>query len=83
MRNHRLQVLVSEVLYHRLREAAGRSHVAVAAWVREAIEERLDREGFVSPEEALAALRKLEGPTADIDDMIAEIGSGRFPDARA
>jgi hypothetical protein len=49
----------------------------MAVWVREAIEERLERELRRSSEEALEALSKLDAPTADIDDMIAEIASGR------
>ncbi|WP_428278189.1 hypothetical protein [Candidatus Palauibacter sp.] len=68
---------VPESLYHRLHDAAERSHVALAEWIREAIEERLEHEFRASPEEALEAMRKLDAPTADIDDMIAEIAAGR------
>ena len=77
MPNHTLEVAVSPSLYNRLREAVGRSHVAMEVWVRRAIEERLEREPGHSHAGALAALRKIEGPTADIDDMIAEIAAGR------
>ena len=77
MANHQLQVSVSKSLYNRIREAAGRSNVPTAVWVREAIEERLEREFRGSYEEALDAMRKLDAPTADIDDMIAEIAAGR------
>jgi len=72
-----LEVSVSASLHHRLREAAGQSHVAMEVWVRRAIEERLGREAGSAPVDALAALRRVEGPTADIDDMIAEIAAGR------
>jgi hypothetical protein len=75
--HHRLQVSVSESLYGRIQEAAGRSTVPVAVWVREAVEERLDREFRGSSEEALEAMCKLDAPTADIDDMLAEIAAGR------
>ena len=68
---------MSKSLYHRLREAAVRSSVDPAVWVREAIEERLEREVRGSSEEALEAMSKLGAPTADIDDMIAEIAAGR------
>ena len=68
---------MSESLYDRLREAASRSSVDPAVWVREAIEERLEREVRRSYEDALEAMGKLDAPTADIDDMIAEIASGR------
>ena len=77
MAHHRLQVSVSESLHDRIREAAGRSNVLMTVWVREAIEERLEREFRRSSAEALEALRKLDAPTADIDDMIAAIASGR------
>ena len=77
MAHHRLQVSVSESLYDRIREAAGRSNVSMAVCIREAIEERLEREFRRSYEEALKALGELDAPTADIDDMIAEIAAGR------
>ena len=77
MAHHRLQVSVSESLHDRIQEAAGRSDVPMAVWVRETIEERLEREFRGSSEKALEALRELDAPTADIDDMIAEIASGR------
>lgn len=77
MAHHQLQVLVSESLYDRIQEAARRSNVPMAVWVHQAIEERLEREFRRSSEEALEAMRKLDAPTADIDDMIAEIASGR------
>ena len=77
MAHHQLQVSVSESLYDRIREAARRSNVPTAVWVREAIEERLEREFRRSSEEALEAMCKLDAPTADIDDMLAEIAAGR------
>lgn len=77
MAHHRFRISMSKSLYHRLREAAIRSSVDPAVWVREAIEERLEREVRGSSEEALEAMSKLGAPTADIDDMIAEIAAGR------
>jgi len=77
MPNHTLEVSVSASLHHRLREAARQSQVAIEVWVRRAIEERLERESRRSQVDPLAALRTVEGPTADIDDMIAEIAAGR------
>ena len=76
MAHHRLQVSVSRSLYDRLRKAASRSNVAPAVWVHQAIEERLERESRHLPADPLAALRDLEAPTADIDEMIAEIAAG-------
>ena len=43
-KNIRLQVLVSENLDIRMRKAAYRSQISRGAWVRQAIEERLERE---------------------------------------
>ena len=74
---NRLQILIPEELDVRLRKAADRSRVSMGAWVREAIEERLARQAAALPDDPLAALRALEGPTADIDDMLAEIERGR------
>lgn len=77
MVSKRLQVLIHEKLDARLRRAAERSRVSRGAWVRQAIEERLEREsGPVSPD-PLAELRTLKGPTADICGMIGEIEAGR------
>ncbi|MXX69213.1 MAG: hypothetical protein F4Y74_09670 [Gemmatimonadales bacterium] len=64
-------------MYHRVRAAAERSHVPLEVWVRQAIEECLERESHDLRAEALAALQKLDARTADIDDMLAEIGAGR------
>ena len=67
----------AEELDARLRKAADRARVSMGAWVRQAIEERLDRQAAAMPSDPLAALRALEGPTADIDEMLAEIERGR------
>ncbi|HUF76227.1 MAG TPA: CopG family transcriptional regulator [Longimicrobiales bacterium] len=75
--SHRLQVLVPEELDARLRKAAGRARVSKGEWVRAAIEERLAREPGARTPDPLAALERLEGPTADIEDMLAEIEAGR------
>ena len=74
---NRLQILLPEELDVRLRKAADRSRVSMGAWVREAIEERLARQAAALPHDPLAALGALEGPTADIDEMLAEIERGR------
>lgn len=73
----RLQILVPESLDSRLRKAADRERVSMGAWVRRAIEERLERQAARLPADPLAALRELDAPTADIDDMLAEIDRGR------
>jgi metal-responsive CopG/Arc/MetJ family transcriptional regulator len=77
--SHRLQVLIPEQLDARIDKAAQRSRTSKGAWVRKAIEDALERrsskeQGSIDP---LARLASLNGPTADIDDMIAQIESGR------
>ncbi len=75
--SYRLQVLISGSLENRLAKAARRARSSRGAWVRRAIEERLERESGGLPPDPLAALRQLGAPTADIDVMIAEIEAGR------
>jgi hypothetical protein len=74
--SHRLQVLVPEGLDSRIRKAAARSRLSKGEWVRRAIERALE-----SPADAagdpLARLAGLNGPTGDIDQMLAEIEAGR------
>jgi hypothetical protein len=75
--SHRLQILVPEELDVRLKKAAARSRVSKGEWVREAIEERFARDAGMAPADPLAALADLEGPTGDIEDMLAQIEAGR------
>ena len=77
MASYRLQVLIPGALENRLRKAARRARTSKGAWVRRAIEERLERESGGVPPDPLAALREIDAPTADIDVMIAEIEAGR------
>jgi hypothetical protein len=47
-------------------------------WVRRALEESLRRSGKGGPNaDRVARLVKLNAPTADIDQMLAEIEAGR------
>ncbi|MCH7856572.1 MAG: ribbon-helix-helix protein, CopG family [Gemmatimonadetes bacterium] len=75
--SNRLQILVSKKLDSRLRKAADREQVSMGEWVRRAIEERLEQRAAALPDDPLAALQGLCAPTADIDDMLAEIECGR------
>ncbi len=77
MPSYRLQVLIPPRLDNRLRRAAERAQVSRGAWVRSAIEERLEREGGPPIRDPLAELARLNGPTADICAMISEIEAGR------
>jgi ABC-type cobalamin transport system ATPase subunit len=73
--SHRLQVLIPESLDARLTKAAQRRRLSKGEWVRRALEQAL-AEGppELDPLERLAAL---DGPTADIEQMLAEIEVGR------
>jgi len=76
--SHRLQVLIPEELDARIQKAAQRRRLSKGAWVRLVIEDALARRSSDPPmHDALARLASLNAPTADIDDMIAEIESGR------
>ena len=76
--SHRLQVLIPEKLDQRLRLAAKRDRVSKGEWVRRAVERALSgpdrRRGQTDP---VARLASLEAPTADIEQMLAEIEAGR------
>lgn len=77
MASKRMQLLIPEAMETRLRRAAERDRVPRGAWVRQAIEERLERVVGPVPENPLAELRRLNGPTSDIGAMIGEIEAGR------
>jgi hypothetical protein len=71
----RLQVLIPDTLDRRIRKAALRRRLSTGAWVREALERALaEPAGTGDP---LARLAELGAPTADIDQMLAEIEAGR------
>jgi hypothetical protein len=75
MSSHRLQVLIPPSLQRRILKAAQRRRLTTGAWVREAIERHLrDDRPAADP---LDQLKVLGAPTADIDQMLAEIEAGR------
>jgi predicted transcriptional regulator len=74
----RLQVLIPPELNARLAKAAQRSRMSKGKWVRTALERALETPaGGNHPANPLARLESLEAPTADIDQMLAEIEAGR------
>lgn len=73
--SHRLQVLIPEALDARLRKAAQRKSLSRGEWVRKAIERSLKDERSVP--DPLEKLERLGAPTADIEQMLAEIEAGR------
>ena len=77
--SHRLQVLIPKELDARIRKAAQRLRMSKGEWVRRALDDALTRlraEGSHSGD-PMARLDSLEAPTGDIEQMLAEIESGR------
>ena len=74
--SHRLQVLVPETLDAKVRKAAQRAGLSKGEWVRRAIQAALIS-GSRSETDPLRKLATLEGPTADVDQMLSEIEAGR------
>ena len=74
--SHRLQVLIPEELDARLSKAASRNRVSKGEWVRRVLEESLRRASKSGPD-PLARLSSLNAPTADVEQMLAEIEAGR------
>jgi hypothetical protein len=75
----RLQVLLQEDELREIQRAARRERLTVAEWVRQTLREARRRRPEPSIERKLAAIRKAASyaaPTADIDQMLAEIESG-------
>lgn len=75
----RLQVLLEEEEFQEIREVARLRRMTVAEWVRSAMREARAREPQAPTGTKLAAIRagaKHNFPTADIDQMLAEIDSG-------
>ncbi|HET7292767.1 MAG TPA: antitoxin [Vicinamibacteria bacterium] len=75
MSSSRLQVLIPPGLDGRVRKAAQRLGISKGEWVRRALESALKTD--VRAPDALARLSALAAPTADIDQMLAEIEAGR------
>ncbi|HLH17528.1 MAG TPA: CopG family transcriptional regulator [Bryobacteraceae bacterium] len=79
MSSHRLQVLIPPELDAQIEQAARRSHVSKGEWVRRALRQSL---GEPDPRkramEAVARLSRMNLPTCDIEQMIAETEQGRF-----
>lgn len=75
----RLQVLLPESEMDELRRIARRERLTVAEWVRRALRTARSRQPLTAPEAKLKAIRKAVDysfPTADIQDMLAEIERG-------
>jgi len=75
----RLQVILQEPEYREVQRAARARHMSIAEWVRQALvfARRQEPSGTVSQKlEAIRAAARHSYPTADIDNMLAEIEAG-------
>lgn len=76
----RLQVLLDEDELAEIHELARRRHQTTAAWVRDALRAAKDtsqRRDTLRKLRAIQVAGTLDHPTADIDQMLAEIVRGR------
>jgi hypothetical protein len=77
----RLQVLLDEDEFEEIRRIAKRHRMTVAEWVRQALRAARSDEPYAEPKRKLAVLRESargEYPTADVDQMLAEIERGQL-----
>jgi hypothetical protein len=75
----RLQVILQDPEYREIQRAAHAQHMSIAAWVRQALAMARRREPVGDAGKKLAAVRAAARnayPTAEIDDMLAEIEIG-------
>jgi hypothetical protein len=79
----RLQVLLDETEFAEIRRAARLSRMTVAQWVRQALKRARQEEPVTDSKRKLAVVREaMRGsyPTADIEQMLAEIERGYLND---
>lgn len=80
----RLQVILQDPEYREIQRAARARRLSIAEWVRQALALARRREPFQDPAKKLAVVRAAvlhQGPTADIDQMLAEIEGGYLSDS--
>jgi predicted 2-oxoglutarate/Fe(II)-dependent dioxygenase YbiX len=80
----RLQVLFEDAEMEDLQDAARRRRISVSEWVRGAVREAHRREArgdMASQLDAVRAATRHEFPTADVDEMLAEIERGYMASA--
>ena len=75
----RLQVILQDAEYRQIQRTASAQHLTIAAWVRRALTAARNREpeGDVGKKlDIVRAAARHAYPTAEIDDMLADIESG-------
>ena len=79
----RLQVLLDEVELAEIRRAARLSRMTVAEWVRQALRRARREEPMTDAKRKIGVVREASRgsyPTADIDQMLAEVEHGYTTD---
>ena len=75
----RMQVLIEDAEYRRIRRIARSRAMTLAEWVRQALRAACREEPLGARDKKLAVVREAathEYPTADIEQMLSEIESG-------
>jgi len=75
----RLQVILQDPVYREIQRMARSRHMSIAEWVRQALDMARRREPRHETSKKLAVIRAAvqhNGPTADIEVMLAEIERG-------
>ncbi len=75
----RLQVILQDPEYREIKRVARSRHMSIAEWVRQALDLARRREPIHDPGKKLEVVRaaaRHNGPTGDIDAMLAEIEHG-------
>jgi len=75
----RLQVLLPDAEMAEIQRMARREHITVGEWARRVLREARSQQASGDPERKLKAIRKAATysfPTADIEQMLAEIERG-------
>jgi len=75
----RLQVILKDPEYREIQRMAVARHMSVAEWVRQALALARRREPLIESSKKLASIRasaRHAYPTAEMDQMLAEIESG-------
>lgn len=78
----RLQVILRDEEFERLREVAHEQGLTVSEWVRQVLRRARTERPAIDRSRKLAAVRaaaRHDFPTADIDEMLAEIERGYAP----
>jgi Asp-tRNA(Asn)/Glu-tRNA(Gln) amidotransferase A subunit family amidase len=81
----RLQVILQDPDYREIQQMARSRHMTIAEWVRQALERARRHEPMGNISKKLQIVRdaaRLNFPTADIDQMLAEIELGYLPNTK-